>query len=123
MEIVKIQMQTSKTVITPTQIIQRLSLKGLYKGTTATLMRDVPFSMLFFSLVSIFKSIGTTEGERTPLNVVFASGITAGAVSAALVTPMDVVKTKLQIHPELGGTVYNGQLDCYKYCLFNLDLS
>lgn len=116
-------MQTSKIPITPTQIIQRLSLKGLYKGTTATLMRDVPFSMIFFSLVSVFKSFGTNEGERTPLNVVFASGITAGAVSAALVTPMDVVKTKLQMHPEPGGVVYRGQLDCYKFVYLILGLS
>jgi hypothetical protein len=114
MEIVKIQMQLSANSSNPQnalEIVQRLSLRGLYTGTTATLMRDVPFSMLFFSGVSILKDLGTKKGEKTPLKIVFLSGILSGGLAAAMVTPMDVVKTRLQTQ---GQTSYSGQLDCYK---------
>jgi solute carrier family 25 aspartate/glutamate transporter 12/13 len=40
MEIVKIRMQLGQSA---TQVLSDLGVKGLYKGTRATLCRDVPF--------------------------------------------------------------------------------
>lgn len=95
MEIVKIQLQLATTKLSATEVVRSMGLRGLYKGTFATLARDVPFSMVFFSLVSVFKDLSTRENEKTPLYAVFGSGILSGAVAAGLVTPMDVVLTKV----------------------------
>jgi solute carrier family 25 (mitochondrial aspartate/glutamate transporter), member 12/13 len=53
MEIVKIRMQTMafKPVeerMSTMQVIRHLGLRGLYRGTPATLLRDVPFSFIIF---------------------------------------------------------------------------
>lgn len=121
MEIVKIQLQLqgsragAAANISAVDVVKKLGLKGLYKGTSATLARDVPFSLIFFSLVSVLKNAGTKPGQSTPLPVVFGSGILSGALAAAVVTPMDVIKTRLQVIATPGDPVYNGQLDCYRY--------
>ncbi len=119
MEITKIQLQlqgsrSGTKKITALDVVKQLGLKGMYKGTFATLSRDVPFSLIFFSLVSTLKKAGTREGQSTPLSIVFGSGILSGAVAASVVTPMDVIKTRLQVIPSPGDHVYHGQLDCYR---------
>lgn len=73
-----------------------LGLSGLYKGTQATLFRDIPFSMVFFSL-NTFLRTKLTDGEgHLPITRVFLAGIASGSTAAALSTPMDVIKTRLQ---------------------------
>lgn len=84
MEIVKIQMQLGSKSMT--QIVRSLGLAGLYKGTIATLARDVPFSMVFFPTAAFLK--GLYPKESPPLYITFASGVVAGALAAASVTPM-----------------------------------
>ncbi|KAI8898778.1 mitochondrial carrier domain-containing protein [Globomyces pollinis-pini] len=119
MEIVKIQLQVSNNrKINTTELIKSMGIKGLYRGTTATLARDVPFSIIFFSFVSMFKDLGTEKGQTKPkFSTIFGSGVLAGAIAAAVVTPMDVVKTKLQVLPTDGVSLYSGQLDCYRSIL------
>lgn len=121
MEIVKIQLQLAGNQAhgpkTASDVVKTLGIRGLYRGTGATLCRDVPFSIIFFSLVSVFKNFGTKEGEKTTLPVIFGSGILAGAVAAAAVTPMDVIKTRLQVIKTAGESPYKGQLDCYRQVL------
>jgi hypothetical protein len=92
MEITKINLQVSTGASKPStlDVIRGLGLRGLYKGTGATLCRDVPFSFFFFPSLSLLKSAvpKTVEGT-TPFYGVFWSGIIAGAFSSAIVTPMD----------------------------------
>jgi len=72
-------------------------VRGLYKGTLATLCRDVPFSMIYFPLYATLKELfKNANGEATSGRVLTASCI-AGAFAASLVTPADVVKTRLQM--------------------------
>ena len=121
MEITKIQLQLQGSrgpnakQITAIDVVRQLGLRGMYRGTFATLARDVPFSLTFFSMVSWLKNMGIKPGEATPLSTIFASGIIAGGFAAALVTPADVVKTRLQVISQPGDPVYKGQLDCYRF--------
>ena len=123
MEIVKIQMQMPKSVSDHSllTVVQKLGFKGLYLGVSATLLRDIPFSILFFTVSALLKQSWMTpsfsqtqiglnlcdksiEGGETvraapPLSVVFFSGLMAAMIGAILVTPMDVVKTRIQASP------------------------
>ncbi|EPZ33319.1 putative transmembrane protein [Rozella allomycis CSF55] len=118
MEMAKIQMQIAgengakKSLTT---IVKELGLRGLYKGTTQTLCRDVPFSLIFFSLSAYIKQTLHRETGSSQLWHTFASGIMAGSFAAIVVTPMDVVKTRIQImhHPDRPN-IYSGMLNCYQ---------
>ena len=95
MEIVKIRLQlASKEGSNLSQVVKDMGLRGLYKGTFATLARDVPFSVIFFSFHGYLKGLWTRHGDAPSLNVIFFSGMLAGSVSAVAVTPMDVIKTR-----------------------------
>lgn len=101
MEIVKIQMQLAGTTgglpKTLTEVVGQLGFKGLYYGATATLCRDIPFSIVFFSSFSFLKNRLKRESSSQPsLPTVFLAGIIAGSLAAVVATPMDVVKTRLQ---------------------------
>ena len=126
MEIVKINMQMAGVNAAPgiprpntMDVVRDLGLKGLYRGTLATLSRDVPFSFLFFPSLSLFKSMAPKNPDGTvPFSSVFGSGIVAGAFSAAAVTPMDVVKTRLQVSGKPGEKPYKNMSECYRYGSF-----
>lgn len=80
----------------------------LWRGTAATLARDVPFSALYWAGLEPFRSAlmaasgGGSDGTTvidpwTVTRVNLLSGSASGAVAAALTTPFDVVKTRLQV--------------------------
>ena len=110
MQLLSIQGQANKSTM---QVVKELGLRGLYRGTPATLMRDVPFSFIFFPTSSYLKQLAAERSRRNggdgkvPFSVVFWSGIFAGVVAAAAVTPADVVKTRLQAR-RTDGIVYRG---------------
>ncbi|KAK1863430.1 hypothetical protein I4F81_005986 [Pyropia yezoensis] len=89
-----------------THLVRELGLPGLYRGTLATLARDVPFSMVFFSMNAAVKDRLADEQGKVSIGRVFLAGITAGSTAAAMSTPMDVIKTRLQADP------YRGIADC-----------
>ncbi|KAI9471460.1 mitochondrial aspartate-glutamate transporter agc1 [Coemansia sp. RSA 989] len=130
MEIVKIQMQVAATNtvavgngaavvggaprVTAMGIVRELGLRGLYKGTCATLLRDVPFSFLFFPLQALFaqqihERVGGS-GKPSTLCVLAGSTV-AGVIAAAAVTPADVVKTRLQSSSQ-PSPPYQNMADC-----------
>lgn len=87
MEAIKIHMQVSKANFI--RVISNLGLRKVYRGLGATILRDVPFSMIFFPVS------GFLMEKSSP----FVGGVVGGCVAAALVTPMDVIKTRLQLDP------------------------
>ena len=68
----------------------------MWKGIGPTILRDVPFSALYWVMFEALKS--TISDPNVVSN--FTCGALAGSVAAFLVTPFDVVKTHRQI--ELG---------------------
>ncbi|KAI3633622.1 hypothetical protein MIR68_008569 [Amoeboaphelidium protococcarum] len=103
MEVVKINAQMAKgTAASPLSIVNDLGLRGLYRGTSATLLRDVPFSIIFFPSSAWFKQMSIEADLKSggpgkaSFNSVFYGSILAGIVAAFAVTPSDVIKTRLQ---------------------------
>lgn len=94
-------------------LIRAKGLAGLYKGISATMLRDVSFSVIYFPLFAHLSHLGhslsspdeskSQHSGRQPQDanpvfwVNFLSGCLAAGVSAVAVNPADVVKTRLQL--------------------------
>ncbi|XP_045126028.1 mitochondrial carnitine/acylcarnitine carrier protein-like isoform X2 [Portunus trituberculatus] len=77
-------------------------IRSIYKGTCATLLRDVPASgMYFMSYEWLKRSLAPAgkEGELSPLRTVVAGGI-AGMLNWLVAIGPDVLKSRLQTAPE-----------------------
>ena len=125
MEMLKIRLQVDAALPReqqrpPTVLVREVfsgGIRGVYRGTAATLLRDVPFSFIYFPLFSNLKAFiarqnsdsafrrlhraGTTPDEpniNTRVNAwgTFLAGTAAGMVAGWAVTPADVIKTRLQ---------------------------
>ncbi|KAF2075017.1 hypothetical protein CYY_003669 [Polysphondylium violaceum] len=122
MEIVKIRMQISGEGgkrASLGEVVKELGIRGLYKGTGATLLRDVPFSMVYFSMYGRIKAHLTDENGHIGIGNILLSGIIAGSCAASISTPMDVIKTRVQVKPGPGDPHYNGILDCINKTMKN----
>lgn len=138
LEIVKIRLQmqggaTSKQLnpgeiphkrLTAGQIIRQLGLKGLYKGASACLLRDVPFSAIYFPTYAniklhLFNYDPHDPNKKHSLSTwqLLVSGAMAGAPAAFFTTPADVIKTRLQVETKKGDVKYRGITHAFGHIL------
>jgi len=96
----------------PVAVVRDLGLRGLYRGTCATLLRDVPASGMFFLAYEYVKaalapppSPGGEAPPLSPLRTMAAGGI-AGLANWIVAIGPDVLKSRLQTAPE--GTYPHG---------------
>lgn len=69
----------------------------MLQGARACLLRDVPFSAIYFPSYAHMKAkLADENGYNTPISLLVAGAI-AGVPAASLVTPADVIKTRLQV--------------------------
>ncbi|NXS06954.1 S2540 protein, partial [Neodrepanis coruscans] len=111
---------SSVTVVSPLELIRtrmqyrRLSYKHLYlcvrtkvaadglfslwRGWSSTILRDVPFSAIYWYNYERFKKMMCKEvGTHEPtFFIAFTSGATSGSIAAVITQPFDVVKTHRQ---------------------------
>ncbi|KAJ3414686.1 phosphatidylinositol-3,5-bisphosphate 5-phosphatase [Chytridiales sp. JEL 0842] len=95
-------------------IVRNLGLLGLYKGAGACLLRDIPFSGIYFPVYAHLKSDVFHEGrngKKLAIWELLTAGAMAGMPAAYLVTPADVIKTRLQVAARKGETTYTGLID------------
>jgi len=114
-ELVKVRLQTSK--LTAMQVLRELGIRGLFTGAKATLLRDIPFSAIYFTLYGNFKALSRDQNGHLPFWKLFTSSGVAGMIAAATVTPADVIKTRLQVKTEEGTIKYKGIIDCFNRIL------
>lgn len=94
-------------------IIRNLGIVGLYKGASACLLRDGPFSAIYFPTYAHLKRDFFGESPTKKLGVLqlLTAGAIAGMPAAYLTTPCDVIKTRLQVEARKGEATYNGLVD------------
>jgi len=117
-ELVKVRIQTQgyakKSALS---IIKELGPRGLVTGSGATLLRDVPFSAMYFTVYGNLKRLMTDKNGHLSAGKILLSGLASGVVSAFLATPADVIKTRLQAKSEIGQVKYKGIIDCFNRTL------
>ena len=80
--------------------------RGFYKGYTATISRDVPWNALSFMFFAQAKQLFTKmTGEKPSTEQNLALGAFSGMLAAVIMTPVDVVKTRLMTGDATGGIV------------------
>ena len=113
LEIVKIRLQTVGELLTAgaaggtgtsaVGIVRELGFQGLYKGSSACFLRDIPFSAIYFPAYAKAKDICQGEKDRAGKLDLLLAGALAGAPAASLTTPADVIKTRMQVARTAGG--------------------
>ena len=97
------------------QIYAAGGLAAFYRGFAATVMREVPFSILQMPLLERMKVlwVGARRGEPlAPVHVALCGSL-SGGFAAAATTPLDVVKTRLMLGADAAGVAYDrGTLEC-----------
>ncbi|EDV24504.1 uncharacterized protein TRIADDRAFT_25969 [Trichoplax adhaerens] len=85
------------------QLYRESGIRGIYKGTCATLLRDVPATGAYFTSYELLLNTLTPEGKSRsdlgPFRVLFAGGM-AGVFNWMVALPADTLKSRLQTAPE-----------------------
>ncbi|CAB4296512.1 unnamed protein product [Prunus armeniaca] len=115
-EVVKQRMQTAQFSSAPDAvrlILAKEGFKGLYAGYGSFLLRDLPFDAVQFCIYEQLQ-IGFKLAARRDLNdpEVAMIGAFAGAVTGAITTPLDVIKTRLMLQGS--ENQYRGIYDCVR---------
>ncbi|KAG6717243.1 hypothetical protein I3842_04G088900 [Carya illinoinensis] len=113
-EIVKQRMQIGQFTSAPDAvrlIISKEGFKGLYAGYGSFLLRDLPFDAIQFCIYEQLR-IGYKAAAKRDLNDPENAiiGAFAGALTGAITTPLDVIKTRLMIQGS--ANQYKGIFDC-----------
>lgn len=108
--------------------LQSEGVKGLFAGYYATLVRDVPYTMLELGIYENMKTFLLKRSKKnsdavgssklSPIQESAAAAFT-GAVAALFTTPLDLVKTKLTLQVDaITKAILNCTQDCIIYIFF-----
>jgi solute carrier family 25 carnitine/acylcarnitine transporter 20/29 len=98
------------------KLVKEGGVRSVYKGTFATLMRDVPASGMYFMTYEQLKKALTPADSTalSPWRTLFAGGM-AGILNWAVAIPADVIKSRLQTAPE--GAYPRGVRDVFSHLM------
>ncbi|XP_056466624.1 probable mitochondrial glutathione transporter SLC25A39 isoform X1 [Gadus chalcogrammus] len=104
LELVRTKMQSRKLTYRELNVCIRSAVAqsgwlSLWKGWGPTVLRDVPFSALYWFNYELVKEWLHEQRfiSQTDFSISFTAGAISGAVAAVLTLPFDVVKTRRQI--------------------------
>nr|CAI5857361.1 unnamed protein product [Callosobruchus analis] len=114
-ELVKSRMQVAADACQSTylcfkNIYMKEGIKGLNRGITLTILREVPSFSSYFFVYEYLTRTNSPEPVSTP-RMLFAGGA-AGVFTWAISYPMDVLKTRMQVDSR-----YKSSYDCLKKSL------
>lgn len=115
-EVIKQRMQTRQFASAPDAvrlIVSKEGFKGLYAGYGSFLLRDLPFDAIQFCIyeqLRIGYKLAAKRDLNDPENAVI--GAFAGALTGAITTPLDVIKTRLMVQGS--ANQYKGIIDCVR---------
>ncbi|KAI5637783.1 mitochondrial carrier protein domain-containing protein [Phthorimaea operculella] len=101
------------------QLYAEGGIRSIYKGSIATMMRDVPASGMYFMTYEWIKEVAVpadASNQMKMLITIFAGGC-AGIANWVVGMPADVLKSRLQTAPE--GTYPNGLKDVFRQLMAN----
>uniref|UniRef100_A0A667H156 Solute carrier family 25 member 45 n=1 Tax=Lynx canadensis TaxID=61383 RepID=A0A667H156_LYNCA len=91
-------------------IFQEEGPRGLFRGAWALTLRDTPTMGIYFVTYELCRQSTRDGQDPSPATVLVAGGF-AGISSWAVATPLDVIKSRLQM-AGLKRRAYRGVLDC-----------
>lgn len=100
LELLRTKMQSEKMSYSDVRVafsklIQQYGIRGLFKGLQATIVRDAPFSGIYWTSYEAYKRL---RGIGQPdFFQAFLGGAFAGCIAATITCPFDVIKTHQQI--------------------------
>ncbi|KAL6077657.1 Mitoferrin, variant 2 [Balamuthia mandrillaris] len=97
-----------------TQLWRTEGLVVFYRGFTTTATMNLPYGTVYYgsyeSMKRMIKSgIGHENQRNDPLTHMLA-GACGGAMAGAVTTPLDIIRTKLQVGSDAGGVRYSGMV-------------
>ncbi|XP_076358640.1 mitochondrial carnitine/acylcarnitine carrier protein-like [Tachypleus tridentatus] len=100
------------------QLYKEGGIRSIYRGTCATLLRDVPASGTWFLTYEFLQKMllpkGKSRSEISPIRTMFAGGM-AGVFNWIVAIGPDVLKSRLQTAPQ--GTYPRGIRDVFRRTL------
>ena len=115
-EVIKTRMQAgvaTSLIGGITQTLKDSGIGGLFAGYYATLVRDIPYTMLELGLYENIKTIIRKYYKTEQLSQkdeLFAAAVTGG-ITGFITTPLDLVKTKLMVQTSGAAGGYGGVID------------
>ncbi|KAI5654600.1 hypothetical protein M9H77_31787 [Catharanthus roseus] len=115
-EVVKQRIQMGQFTSAPEAvrcIVAKEGFKGLFAGYGSFLLRDLPFDAIQFCIyeqLRIGYKLAAKRDLKDPENALI--GAFAGAITGAITTPLDVIKTRLMIQGS--AKQYEGILHCVR---------
>ncbi|KAG5677604.1 hypothetical protein PVAND_007348 [Polypedilum vanderplanki] len=100
LELIRTKMQSEKMSYKEvgtafTGMLRQHGIRGLFKGLPPTIMRDTPFSAIYWTSYESFKKFKNITNPD--IFEAFVGGALAGSLAAFLTCPFDVIKTHQQI--------------------------
>jgi len=87
---------------------------SLFRGLAPTIMRDIPFSAIYWTSFEVLKKrfLKKLNQENTTFGISFTCGAISGTLAAIVTQPFDLVKTQRQITlGEVGNGAHNFQVN------------
>lgn len=91
--------------------VQAEGARALFKGMMSPLLANSALNAVTFSTwQEAQRFLHFQEGSKAPLEKVFLAGAIAGVVQCSIGTPMELVRSRLQVHHHIGG----GYVECIR---------